>query len=441
MPDQDPVREEKVISRDDNVIIYEFTDSEKEIKKVSKKVYLKEKKVVHYPWGYNGGDKYPNVKKFVFEGYSETTLPVGVNKAAHFGYGFNKRLKRVGEFIGNELKAETIKIEKDGEPNWDSTNKTVTLNESNLRTLYDAFDVKFKHIAQDTQNFTQQQIQTIFPDDIDDVEFKYVPNSIAEIIATWGDSVDEFSDKDKGAIKGMFDKLSVTDDFLTSETLLETKQKLDAKYIEDVIEEYKTLMKRTADSDTTEKKWQEFLRNHSWIFSSIFSYPIILFQDEAYVGGKNLSNKNGKLNDFLVKNNLSHNVAFIEIKTHKTDLIKQGKAYRGNDVFGMSDELSGAMSQVLNQKDNFQKSFSLLKLTSDDVFESYNPKCVVLMGQVSVLDKERLKSFELLRNNSKDVEIITFDELFAKIENLQKLMLGKVRPATPKRKKRTSKKK
>ena len=36
------------------------------------------------------------------------------------------------------------------------------------------------------------------------------------------------------------------------------------------------------------------------------------------------------------------------------------KAYRGTDVFAASKELTGCISQVINQRDNFQKEFFLL---------------------------------------------------------------------------------
>ncbi len=429
----EPIREEKEIKKTATRIFYEFIDSEKGIKKVSKEVYRKKDCEVHYPWGYDGKAKYPNIKKFIYEGF-EGKLPVGTIKAASFGYGLNSKLKPIGDFIGNDLKIETVKIIKSGTPKLDIAKKEIILNEDIMRKLYDVFVVKLDQQSQDRANLAQQQLKVVFPDDIAEVELKYVKNSIAEVVSTWGSSISEFSDKDKLAIKEMFDKLSVTDDFLTSETLLDTKKKLDAKYIEDVIEEFKVLMGRTADSDATEKKWQEFLNKHSWIFSHIFSFPIILFQDEAYVGGKNLSNKNGKLNDFLVKNNLTENVAFIEIKTHKTELIKKGKPYRGTDVFGLSDDLSGGISQVLNQRDNFQKHYATIKMETEEPFETYNSKCVVLMGEIKGLTKKQLRSFELVRSNSKDVEIITFDELLARIESLQKLIQGKVKPKRKKKK-------
>ena len=127
-------------------------------------------------------------------------------------------------------------------------------------------------------------------------------------------------------------------------------------------------------------------------------------------------------------------MAFIEIKTHKSELMKKGKAYRGNDVYGMSIDLSGAVSQVLNQRDNFQKHFATIKMDSDEAFESFNSKCVVLMGQIKLLSVKQHRPFELVRSNSKDVEIITFDELLGKIENIQKLIEGKFKPITKKKK-------
>ena len=45
-------------------------------------------------------------------------------------------------------------------------------------------------------------------------------------------------------------------------------------------------------------------------------------------------------------------------------MVKKGKAYRGKDVFVMSSDLSGGISQVLNQRDNFQKEFSYQSIDS-----------------------------------------------------------------------------
>jgi len=434
MADKDPIKEERILKKTANCTTYEFEDSEKKIKLTSKEVYHKKDLEIHFPWNFDGKQKYPNIKQFIYEGF-EGKLPVGVYKVATFGYGFSSKLQPIGDYLGGELKLETVRIKKDGQVSIDLAKKEIVITGEVLRKWFDIFQAKLDQQKQDRAVLAQTHLKLLFPKEIKDVVLKYVPNSINEVISTWDNSLDKFSEKDKKSIKEMFDKLSLTNDFLTTKTLLETKSNIDKKYIEDVIAEFKKHMSLTTDTDATEKKWQEFLNKHNWIFSYVFSFPIILFQDEAFVGGKNLSNKNGKVTDFLIKNHLTENVAFLEIKTHKTELIKKGKAYRGNDVYAMSVDLSGALSQVLNQRDNFQKHYATLKMDTDEDFETFNSKCVVLMGQISDLDKKQLRPFELIRSNSKDVEIITFDELLSRVEGIQKLISGQHSSLTRRKKK------
>ena len=101
---------------------------------------------------------------------------------------------------------------------------------------------------------------------------------------------------------------------------------------------------------------------------------------------------------------------------------KGGSAYRGTDVFPISTELTGSINQVLNQRDNFQKEFYALKVKSGGEFEAMNPTCVVIAGSIKDLKDEERESFELFRGNSKDVIIITFDELLLRLEGLHNLM-------------------
>ncbi|MBK9983877.1 MAG: DUF4263 domain-containing protein [Saprospiraceae bacterium] len=64
----------------------------------------------------------------------------------------------------------------------------------------------------------------------------------------------------------------------------------------------------------------------------------------------------------------------------------------------MSSDLSGGITQVLNQRDNFQKQFAIHKMNSDDKkFESFNSKCVVLMGSIADLNSKEISSFELFK--------------------------------------------
>lgn len=403
--------------------IYYFIDTDKNINQKSRVIFKKKDIEVHYPIGYNGGPRYKNTKKFIYKGF-EGKLPVGVNKSAVKGLGFTRVLKPIMTFLEDNFHIEKIIILKNGKHGFSRDKKTLTLTESNLALLNKIFDNTLKKHKQENTLLARDQLHGLVPKQVKSGFRKYIPNSISSILATWEQSVKEFSENDKAAIKDLFDKLALTKDFLNIDTLVKTKETIDEQYIEDVIAQFKILIRQKKETKTLEKKWQGFLKKHSWIFSFIFSFPIILFEDEAYVGGKNISNKDGKVTDFLIKNNLTHNVAFIEIKTHKTQIFKKAKAYRGSDVFATSEELSGAISQVLNQRDNFQKEFAIHKMKSNEQFETFNSKCVVLIGSISELNKGKLKSFELTRSNSKDVDILTFDELLGRFENFRKLMRG-----------------
>jgi hypothetical protein len=134
------------------------------------------------------------------------------------------------------------------------------------------------------------------------------------------------------------------------------------------------------------------------------------------VGGRTFSGIGEKISDFLVKNNLTNNTALIEIKTPSTKLLNK-KAYR-ESVYGPSQEFSGSINQLLDQKYKFQKEIVSLKGNSRIYdLESYSVNCVLIIGKTPE-EIDQKKSFELFRGNSKDIEIITFDELLEKLKQL-----------------------
>jgi hypothetical protein len=400
---------------------YYYYDTENGIHRLlSKEVYKKKDEIHHYPRGFNGNNKYKNIKKFVYAGFNKK-LPVGVIKSVNFGYGFTKTLNPFAYYVDAEFDIEEVVIEKNGKILLNEDEKRLYLSEDGLRKLHDAFSVIYKKNRAEVEVALDSVVHELFPDKVDEPEPSYIPDSITTSLSSWGSSIEEFSDSDKSAILNLFEKLSLTSDFLTNESLYKAKSIVDSKYIQQVLKEYEELLGLTTDSESLEKKWQNFLKENSWIFSSIFAQPVILYKDEAYVGGKNIDNKNGKFNDFLIKNSLSNNISFLEIKTHKTKII-ENTAYRGQDVFSASKDLTGCINQVLNQRDNFQKEFYQIKVKSKAKFESFNSNCVVLIGSLGDLTEEQLYSFELFRSNSRDVEILTFDELESKIQSLQNII-------------------
>lgn len=178
---------------------------------------------------------------------------------------------------------------------------------------------------------------------------------------------------------------------------------------------FKNILNEWLDNkeNTNEEFWQTFFTKHAWILSQIFSSPFILLEDKPYLWGKDISNKSWVYGDYLYSNWITWNIAFIEIKTPKKDIV-QSDYGRNWGVYTMSWELTWWINQVLNQKDTFLK-----KEAQNQGINSYNSKCILLIWNTYSLDNEwKKKSFELFRNNLKEVDIITFDELFLKIEKL-----------------------
>lgn len=176
------------------------------------------------------------------------------------------------------------------------------------------------------------------------------------------------------------------------------------------------LMRENLDNGKEEFWQQKVFNENQWVLAQIFSCPCTIYAQKAFVGGKSLDNKGGNVCDFIYRNKMTQNVALIEIKTPCTEIV--GKPYR--ETYSMSLDMSGAVNQVLNYRDELQKNFSTLTrdLEGADTVRAFSPKCVVVIGKISILNAKQQKAFELYRNSFNNLTIITFDELHQKICDL-----------------------
>lgn len=133
----------------------------------------------------------------------------------------------------------------------------------------------------------------------------------------------------------------------------------------------------------------------------------------------NIDRKNAKLVDFLFANESSQETVLIEIKTPVAKLL--GSRYRG--TYRPSAELSGAILQALDYKRTTIKNLGSIVAGTSYKISALSPKCVVIIGNGRLeLDNDAKRdAFELFRSNSRDVEVVTYDELFRKIEVLATL--------------------
>lgn len=173
-------------------------------------------------------------------------------------------------------------------------------------------------------------------------------------------------------------------------------------------------------SNSSEDFWQRTLSEHSFVFSQLFAYPIVLIAEKAYLGGKRLDNHHGNLADFLGSVESSGNTLIIEIKTPTTSLL--GSEYR-DEAYPLSAELSGAVAQVMKYRDSLWENVRALGSTETPSLLVTEPRCLVIAGNSASLDSPSKKlSFERFRERLRGVTIITFDELFRRVAQLDELL-------------------
>jgi hypothetical protein len=192
-------------------------------------------------------------------------------------------------------------------------------------------------------------------------------------------------------------------------SLLEIKNTIDSDYFTTLKTEFDAMIKNKCK----EVKFQKFFEKNPLILTLFAGSPCILFNNQTYLGGKSFDNRNGQYTDFLYKNKLTNNSFIIEIKCPDTSLLEI-KPYR-TGVYQPSKDLSGAVSQVLMQKYQLDSDIaSLIKNVGDRDVDAYNTQCLLIVGLLKRLDgenvKEKKRSFELYRNNQKNIRIITYDE-------------------------------
>lgn len=409
---QEPLQE-CISSEDSDKIVYHFYDSDCKPIYKTKEVFKKIKRIVVYPCSYNqrNGQITPKkIKEITFDGWGDIEkIPNDFRKT--FGYGFKtKRIKALMGIIYPKFReVEKITFAINGKNRF--SKKTITLDWGNTEVILKKINREFGIANQEKKTLINNHLASL-TEKFSLYERKLTAGELEQYLSKFG-SFDKITSSDAETLAKIFDKLPAGK-IITTSHFIKTKEKLDMVYLEDVIAKYKSLLLVPRDN---EEQWQNFFEKYAWIFTHLFPYQVLLKKGKAYVGGKTIENDEGRIVDFLFATKLSDNMAFIEIKTHNKDLLKN-TPYRKPAVFSSSDELSGGISQCLDQKSTFLKEYG-------KEHPAYDPKTILVIGQKSNLDIEQVKCFELLRANQKNVEIVTFDELLSKLEGLHKVLTGK----------------
>ena len=179
--------------------------------------------------------------------------------------------------------------------------------------------------------------------------------------------------------------------------------------------------------ESDEEFWQITFNENSYALSQVFAIPVVFIKDKAYVGGMNLERSDARFVDYLFSTESSQEAVLVEIKTPVTRLL--GRRYRG--TYPPSRELAGAIAQVLDYRTELSRNLASLQEGTPYRFNAFSPRCAVIVGnaEAELTDDVKRRAFELFRASLKDIEIVTYDELFRKVAILVELFGLKREPA------------
>lgn len=409
MPKYKP-NEENITIDNSTKTIFSYCDENGKPVHKAKELFKKENKFIYYPYSVNptdGSVKSKKIHTIELRGWKkQSDIPNDFKIKSRYGFR-SYRLKQFTQVLYSKFK-EVGKITVGININNRFSTKTVSVNWADLIPILKKIGNEKRWYDRTRKLMINNEIAEITTK-LDKVK-TYMNAGQLDAFLNKFDSFEKVTKADIESLSTVMEtvppsKISVTSNFI------KTRDKINKVFIEDIIKNFERLMSARVDN---EKQWQKFFGSNSWILNHLFPFDVILRKQEAYVGGKTFENEDGRIVDFLFQNGFQDNFALLEIKTHKKDLLKKS-VYRKPDVFSYSDDLSGGISQCLDQKDVFIKSFGKDK-------KILEPKAILVIGMKSNLDEHQIKCFELLRANQKNVDILTFDELLGKLQGLLKVV-------------------
>lgn len=178
-----------------------------------------------------------------------------------------------------------------------------------------------------------------------------------------------------------------------------------------------------------EAVWQNFFEKNTWILGYgldyIFNSELDDKKLEQVTTGPNFNSSGKRIDGLLKSKGAINSLCFCELKLSTDDLLKQVKDSYRSEAWQISDSLSGAIAQVQR---TMQKAIKDLNtkieikdkedyLTGEELY-LYNPKGFILIGKQDEFIKHdkinemKYSSFEMFRKNLKNIDIITYDELY-----------------------------
>ena len=384
--------------------------------------------IITYPSERYFEAKYDQIAEIVLEGFDVDLpddenavhdalfhLPAGFIKNIDAGLGFPKEYRSIVDSVEEIDGVTSLIITKRG---------STRLDGASFYLAYREFEKLRLSLARITRRYQREGridraiqshnvlLTTLDPKRFPEKRRPLKKDTIASLLVGRDHSKSELSKGDRAgivaAVRSSAPKIAAE----TPHVLYELQRDIELVSFDVLILRFREML----DRKLPESAWQKLFASNPFILSMLFGYPIVEVLGQAHVGGAALTGRGGKIADFLIKNEGTNNAALVEIKTPHTPIL--GKEFRGG-VYPASNDLVGSVTQVLDQRYQFQKNIAQIKDAGDiaDIV-SYSVDCVVVAGKTPE-GKAEQKCLELFRRNMKDVQIYTFDELLQKLVQLR----------------------
>jgi len=184
-----------------------------------------------------------------------------------------------------------------------------------------------------------------------------------------------------------------------------------------------------------EAAWHHFFKTHKWIFGLSLDLRFIDdFLDESHVGDPNTENRGNPTVDYM---GITDFTTLIEIKTPNKEFFAHSETQSSRtNTWSFSRDFLDAISQGLAQKDALLKNISHKAIVgnNDNIIDkeqvrTVDPKIILVFGNKSkelptdnntVELGNKRDTLERFIRDSRNVTVITFDELYKRAEAIAK---------------------
>jgi len=167
------------------------------------------------------------------------------------------------------------------------------------------------------------------------------------------------------------------------------------------LEEFRVLLMENCTDETG--KWQPFFERCKWIFGLSLDFRFLSKMKRELKTGLGNENDEGQSYSDFGLGRLNEYSVLVELKTPDAKIFMASEG--DSNTWKISEKLANSLIQILSQKtawvSNTTNKFPV------------NPKCILVYGNTNQIDSDIKKlTFEMFRRDSRNIEIITYDELF-----------------------------